>query len=253
MPCSNFWKQRLVPGNAALVVVGAISRSELEALATARRSRGGPGRRRRAPRCRQPRGSGAKLIIVDTPGAAQTQVRVAGLGVARATPDYEAIEVMNTILGGLFTSRINLNLREDKGYTYGAFSAVRGAPRARAVLRRRRHPDRCHRPGRHRDVQRDPQDEGRAGQRRGARARQGQPGAIAAGTVRDVRARRRAASPRCSSTTSASTTTPSTSTRLTGIDAAGRAWRRPEVSGAGPAAGRRGRRSRRRSKADSRS
>jgi zinc protease len=68
-------------------------------------------------------GTKAKLVIVDAPGAAQTQVRVAGLGVARATPDYEAIEVMNTILGGLFTSRINLNLREDKGYTYGAGSA----------------------------------------------------------------------------------------------------------------------------------
>ena len=57
------------------------------------------------------------------PGAAQTQVRVASIGVARATPDFEALEVVNTILGGLFTSRINLNLREDKGYTYGAFSA----------------------------------------------------------------------------------------------------------------------------------
>ena len=56
------------------------------------------------------------------PGAAQTQVRVASIGVPRSTPDFEALEVMNALLGGLFTSRINLNLREDKGYTYGAFS-----------------------------------------------------------------------------------------------------------------------------------
>ena len=69
-----------------------------------------------------PHGTSAKVIIVDTPGAAQTQVRVASLGVARSAPDFEAVELMNTILGGLFTSRINLNLREDKGYTYGAFS-----------------------------------------------------------------------------------------------------------------------------------
>jgi len=49
-------------------------------------------------------------------------VRVASIGVPRSTPDFEALEVMNALLGGLFTSRINLNLREDKGYTYGAFS-----------------------------------------------------------------------------------------------------------------------------------
>jgi len=70
-----------------------------------------------------PQGTTAKLVIVDVPGSAQTQVRVAGIGVPRATPDFEALEVMNALLGGLFTSRINLNLREDKGYTYGAFSA----------------------------------------------------------------------------------------------------------------------------------
>ena len=69
-----------------------------------------------------PRPTDAKLIIVDTPGAAQTQLRIAGVGARRTTPDYEATEVMNMVLGGLFTSRINLNLREDKGYTYGAFS-----------------------------------------------------------------------------------------------------------------------------------
>jgi zinc protease len=117
----SFWQQRLVPGNAALVVVGAVSRRELETMATAAFS-GWTGKA--APRTAMPeaRGTSAKLIIVDTPGAAQTQVRVASLGIARATPDFEAIEVMNTILGGLFTSRINLNLREDKGYTYGAFS-----------------------------------------------------------------------------------------------------------------------------------
>jgi zinc protease len=117
----NHWKQHLVPGNAALVVVGSISRRELEPLATRAFGAwsGKPAPRSTMP---APRGTSARLIIVDTPGAAQTQVRVASVGVARATPDFEALEVMNTLLGGLFTSRINLNLREDKGYTYGAFS-----------------------------------------------------------------------------------------------------------------------------------
>jgi zinc protease len=61
-------------------------------------------------------------VLVDKPGAPQTQVRVASIGAPRATPDYEALQVMNESLGGLFSSRINLNLREAHGYTYGASS-----------------------------------------------------------------------------------------------------------------------------------
>ena len=61
-------------------------------------------------------------MIVDKPGAPQTQLRVASIGVPRSTPDYEALRVMNETLGGLFSSRINLNLREEHGYTYGADS-----------------------------------------------------------------------------------------------------------------------------------
>ena len=67
---------------------------------------------------------GARLILVDRPGAPQSAVGCLLLGPARTTPDYAALEVMNTELGGLFSSRINLNLREKHGYTYGAFSFV---------------------------------------------------------------------------------------------------------------------------------
>ena len=117
----NYWKQQLVPGNAALVVVGAVSRKELEAMTT-KAFAGWAGKAAARTKLPAPGGTAAKLVIVDMPGAAQTQVRVASVGVPRATPDFEALEVVNTLLGGLFTSRINLNLREDKGYTYGAFS-----------------------------------------------------------------------------------------------------------------------------------
>ena len=117
----NYWKQQLVPGNAALVVVGAVSRKELEAMTT-KAFAGWTGKAAARAKLPAPGGTAAKLVIVDMPGAAQTQVRVASVGVPRATPDFEALEVVNTLLGGLFTSRINLNLREDKGYTYGAFS-----------------------------------------------------------------------------------------------------------------------------------
>ncbi|MEO5896132.1 MAG: pitrilysin family protein [Vicinamibacterales bacterium] len=117
----RFREDRFVPGNAALVVVGDVSRQQLESL-VAQAFAAWTGKPVQRAATRTVRGTDARLIIVDAPGAAQTQLRVASLGVARGTADDEAIEVMNGILGGLFTSRINLNLREDKGYTYGAFS-----------------------------------------------------------------------------------------------------------------------------------
>jgi len=62
------------------------------------------------------------IAIVDKPGAPQTALAVVSLGTSRDTPDYVPLEVMNTALGGLFSSRINMNLREEHGYTYGAQS-----------------------------------------------------------------------------------------------------------------------------------
>jgi zinc protease len=63
-----------------------------------------------------------QIYIIDKPGAAQSQVRIGWVGVPRSTPDYPTLQVLNTILGGSFTSRLNTNLRETHGYSYGAFS-----------------------------------------------------------------------------------------------------------------------------------
>jgi zinc protease len=63
-----------------------------------------------------------QIYLVDKPGAAQSQIRIGWVGVPRSTPDYAEIEVMNTILGGAFTSRLNQNLREKNQYSYGARS-----------------------------------------------------------------------------------------------------------------------------------
>ncbi|HPN36900.1 MAG TPA: pitrilysin family protein [Melioribacteraceae bacterium] len=62
------------------------------------------------------------INIIDKPGSAQSVIFIGTIGVKRNTPDYTAISVMNTILGGSFTSRLNDNLREKHGYTYGASS-----------------------------------------------------------------------------------------------------------------------------------
>jgi predicted Zn-dependent peptidase len=61
-----------------------------------------------------------RLALLHRPGAAQSELRIGHVAVSRATPDYHALLVLNMILGGQFVSRINMNLREDKGYTYGA-------------------------------------------------------------------------------------------------------------------------------------
>ncbi len=65
---------------------------------------------------------GIEVHIVDRPGGAQTELRIGHAGVPRTDPDYIPLIVLNTILGGKFTSRINLSLRERHGYTYGASS-----------------------------------------------------------------------------------------------------------------------------------
>lgn len=72
-----------------------------------------------------PQRSSARLIIVDKPGAPQTELRIGTLGIAPNSADCFPAVVMNEVLGGMVSSRLSLNLREDKGYTYGAFSQFR--------------------------------------------------------------------------------------------------------------------------------
>jgi zinc protease len=67
--------------------------------------------------------AGGRLVLVDRPGAPQSEIRIGHVGVARKTPDFHAIAVLNAILGGTFNSRLNRILREEKGYTYGISSS----------------------------------------------------------------------------------------------------------------------------------
>ncbi|HXC32847.1 MAG TPA: pitrilysin family protein [Verrucomicrobiae bacterium] len=117
----NFWKTNYVPNNAALVVSGDIPVNDLKALAESKFG-AWKGGELAAPSIGTPETAKAKIVIVHRPDAQQTMVRLLQMGVPRSTPDYPALEVMNSELGGLFSSRINLNLREEHGYTYGAGS-----------------------------------------------------------------------------------------------------------------------------------
>ena len=116
-----FWRQNFVANNAALIVVGDVTQTEVRTLATrvfGDWRKGTPA----SPATPEPAPTRSRLVIVDKPGSPQTELRVAKIGVPRDTPDYFPLQVMNTTLGGLFSSRLNLNLREDKGYTYGSAS-----------------------------------------------------------------------------------------------------------------------------------
>jgi predicted Zn-dependent peptidase len=76
----------------------------------------------RVPVASAPQPAQGQIYIVDMPGAEQSQIRIGWVGVARSTPDYFTLQVLNTVLGGSFTSRLNMNLRETHGYAYGANS-----------------------------------------------------------------------------------------------------------------------------------
>jgi zinc protease len=118
-----FHAQAFAPQNVALVLAGDLTRSEAAALATdAFGDWKGTGT---AP---PPPGPGTpgqeRVVIVDHPGSTQTSLMLAQLGVRRADSDYLRLVLMNRVLGGQQSSRLNLNLRELHGYTYGVGSAV---------------------------------------------------------------------------------------------------------------------------------
>ncbi|HEX8363107.1 MAG TPA: pitrilysin family protein [Longimicrobium sp.] len=118
-----FHQQFYRPGSARLIVVGDVRAAELiPQIETAFAGwTGGAAQPVSYPAAPQPQ-AGTRVYLIDKPGAAQSEVRIGHLGVARSHPDHFPLLVLNAILGGQFTSRINLNLRENKGYTYGARS-----------------------------------------------------------------------------------------------------------------------------------
>lgn len=118
------------PATGGLVVVGDVDADEIEAWVLDRLGgwAGGPPALEDfevAPATRERR-----VWVVDRPGSVQSEIRVGHVGVERSHPDVYALSVLNTLLGGAFTSRLNLNLRERNGYTYGVRSrfALRSRP-----------------------------------------------------------------------------------------------------------------------------
>ena len=127
----RFYSAHYQPQNSVLLVVGDVTESavvpKLERAFGAWKN-AGTIPRTVIPVAPQP--ASRQILLVDKPGAPQSQIRMGWVGVARNTPDYFVLDVMNTLLGGSFTSRLNQNLREEHGYTYGASSSfsMRASP-----------------------------------------------------------------------------------------------------------------------------
>jgi predicted Zn-dependent peptidase len=118
----SFHSSMYLPGNATLFVVGDVTADAvIPQLEAQFGSWKGAAPTRRAV-SQAPQVTQGQITIVDVPGAEQSQIRIGWVGVPRATPEYFTLEVMNTILGGSFTSRLNQNLREEHQYSYGASS-----------------------------------------------------------------------------------------------------------------------------------
>ena len=119
----NFHTAMYQPANATLIAVGDF---RADAMMPLLEQHFGKWENRTAPqRTTVPAASQVtdrQIVIVDLPNAEQSQIRIGSVGVARSTPDYFTLQVLNTILGGSFTSRLNQNLRETHGYSYGASS-----------------------------------------------------------------------------------------------------------------------------------
>lgn len=110
------------PNNVTLIVVGDVGKTEIEKKLE---SVFGAWRGRTTASVNWPDATQVErrvIYLVDKPGAAQSEIRIGRIGVSRMTNDYFPLVVMNTILGGSFTSRLNQNLRETHGYSYGAGS-----------------------------------------------------------------------------------------------------------------------------------
>ena len=118
----SYYQTNFKPNNSTLIIVGDVNPAQIEQKIS---TLFGGWQRGDVPQptyTDPPKAAATTVYLIDKPGAAQSSFRIGSVGVPRSTKDYFALSVMNTILGGSFTSRLMQNLRETRGYTYGASS-----------------------------------------------------------------------------------------------------------------------------------
>jgi predicted Zn-dependent peptidase len=126
----DFYKDAFRPDRSILVVAGDITQKEITdaidaSMGTWKAPAGAKTNDAAKDKAEGPRASGARprVVLVNRPGAAQSVIAVVRDGVAASDPDAPGLELVNTVLGGSFTSRLNQNLREEHHWAYGAGSS----------------------------------------------------------------------------------------------------------------------------------
>ncbi|HZQ28469.1 MAG TPA: pitrilysin family protein [Acidimicrobiales bacterium] len=119
---ADFYRARLEAGPATLVVAGDLAGLDVPALAERAFGAWNSGPFEPTPADVHEVDEPGHIIVVDRPGSVQSVLHLGHTGPARNTPDYVAVGMMSTCLGGVFGSRLNMKLREERGYTYGAFA-----------------------------------------------------------------------------------------------------------------------------------
>ncbi len=118
----RFYKQHYSPNNASVIVSGDVEPDHALKLVEGSLGHWERGSEPPRPSPVPKEIESNRIYLIDRPGAVQSEIRIGHIGVSRSSSDYFPLSVMNAILGGIFNSRINLNLREKHGYTYGARS-----------------------------------------------------------------------------------------------------------------------------------
>lgn len=124
---ARFHAANFFPNNAILAVTGQVTLKEILPKIELEFGNWKPGRVPKSAIRDIPASPGSKIYLIDRPGSVQTVLQLGNLGIDRTDPDYFALLVMNNIIGGGLESRLFKNLREDKGYTYGAYSQFNGS------------------------------------------------------------------------------------------------------------------------------
>src|SRR5438477_12187077 len=117
-----YYQANFKPNNATLIVVGDVNPAQIEQRINSLFESWQRGDVLQLTYSEPPKSSTTTIYLIDKPGVAQSSFRIGAVSVPRSTKDYFALTVMNTILGGSFSSRLNQNLREARGFTYGAGS-----------------------------------------------------------------------------------------------------------------------------------
>jgi zinc protease len=120
----QFHRQTFVPANAVFTVVGDVAREQIIERVTELFGVWPAGESPASDFPAPPERSERTIYLVDRPGSAQSNIVIANLGVTRTNPDYFPLLLMHTVLGANASSRLFMNLREEKGYTYGAYSSL---------------------------------------------------------------------------------------------------------------------------------